>query len=193
MIDHLLPVAHANAWMKTNTNTQPENKRIKAVLAKLNQYLVGSPPIPEEITLGVRQALKSRSHTSSESIALPAPVAAALSALGHEKYVPYAAKIANVVNGHPVCELTSEQINEVISRLRIVQFIHNILSASGKLSSRQFYTNHVVNQIAMIMGLPALASSFPVQKSKRQLREQTVAWKQLLHYLHQIDSLHVWK
>jgi hypothetical protein len=192
MTEHLMPIAHASAWMKTNVNTQPENKRMKAVLAKLNQFLVGSPPIPPDIVLGAQHALKSRFHISSESIALPTPVAAALTAGGHEKYVAYAAKVATMVNGHPLVELTPEQINEIISRLRVAQFAHNILASSGKLVSKHFYTNYAVNQILLVMGLPSLPAAFPIQRTKRLLREQSLWWKLLLHYLKQIDTSHRW-
>jgi hypothetical protein len=192
MCEFLMPVAHANAWMKTNLNSQPENKRIKAVLAKLNQFLVGTPSIPDEIILCVRQELKARSHISADTMALPTPVAAALSASGHEKYVPYSTKIATAVNGLDVCELTPEQINEIISRLRIAQFGHNILASNGKLPSKHFFTNYAVCQIALAMDLQALTSSFPIQRAKRLLKEQSTWWKTLVAFLRQIDTCHRW-
>jgi hypothetical protein len=191
MTEHLMPIAHSNTWMKTNSNTQPENKRIKTVQAKLNQYRVGTPPIPPEITLGVRQELRNKSH-SGDSIALPTPVEKALVKMHQEKYVPYAAKIANILNGHEVCELTDEQINEIINRLKVVQFVFHYLASTGKLSSKQFHTNHIIHQIAAIKGWNGLAASFPIQRTKRTVREQTIVWKTILHHLRQIDSTHSW-
>ena len=192
MSEFLTPVAHANGWMKTNLNSQPENKRIKAVLAKLNQFLIGTPSIPDEIILCVRQALKSRSHISLDTMALPNGVAAALTTAGHEKYVPFATKIATAVNGSEACEITPEQINEIISRLRIAQFGHNILVSNGKLPSKHFFTNYAVCQIALVMQLQPLIASFPIQRPKRLLKEQSTWWKTLVAFLRQIDTCHRW-
>jgi hypothetical protein len=193
MTEHLMPLGHGNAWMKTNVTAQPENKRIKSLQLKLNQFLPGSTPIPDDIVLGVRHALRARTHTSAgTALASPAAVASSLTAVGHDKYVPYAAKIAIIVNGHAAQELTHDQAKEIVDRMRVAQFAFNLLVSSGKLSSRTFYTNHVANQIVLIMNLPWLQAVFPAQKTKRQLREQSVFFRQLCHYLRQIDTVHQW-
>jgi hypothetical protein len=192
MTEHLMPISHTNAWLKTSMNAQPENKRIKSVQMKLNQFRAGTPAIPSQITLAVRHALRSRTHLAPESMVTSTQVSNALTVLGHDKYIPYSAKIAAIVNGHEVCELTDEQINEIISRLKLAQFTFGVLVNSGRLSSRHFYTNHIVNQIAAYKGWPALTASFPVQKTKKLSREMGIVWKQLLFFLRQIDTQHTW-
>lgn len=193
MTEHLVPIGHANAWMRTNVHAQPENKRIKAVLAKLNQFLMGTPAIRDEIILRVRHHFRSRSHIPSEAPASVAAVTATLVALKYQDYVPYATKIATRVNGHEMCELTSEQISTCISMLKIAQFAHGMLSSCGKLISKHFFTNQAMNQIVIIQNLPpAIAAAFPIQTTKRLMKEQMIWWKQLLHYLNQIDTVHKW-
>jgi hypothetical protein len=190
MTEHLVPISHTNAWLKSSLGAQPENKRIKSVQTKLNQFRVGTPPIPRDIILRVHAWLRSRTHVSQNAIALPTPVAAACTALKLEKYVPYAAKIAAIINGVEPCEATDEQINEVLSRLRMVQYVFNCLQ--GRLQKTAFYTNFFVNEICKARGWNSLAACFPVQRTKRILRDQTNTWKQLLFYLRQVDTTHHW-
>ena len=190
--EHLTPIAQGTNWMKNSLASQPENKRIRSVIAKLNQFRVGAPPIPREVVLGVRHWLKSRNHVSQDAIALPTPVTAALHALGYERYVQYSAKIANLVNGFEVASLTDEQINEIVARLRAIQLVFTFLQ--GRVERLAFHTNFFVAAICKLKGWDSLAASFPPQRTRKILADQLQLrlWRILLHYLRIVDKTHSW-
>jgi uncharacterized Zn finger protein (UPF0148 family) len=198
MTANLIPAGgHANSWTKptVGSSSSHEDKRIKAIHQAFAPYMIGASRTPPDVLLLCRDGLRARSHLSAaERIATPANVATMMEALEQHKYVGNARRDADVINEDPVPEFSTEQVAEVVARFKVVRFVHNFLASAGKLSSRQFYDKYNVNQIALqIPGMPSVAALFPVQKPKRQLRDQAVAWNQLLHYLPQIDPLHVWR
>lgn len=188
--EHLTPIAQGSSWMKNSLASQPENKRIRSVIAKLTQFRVGSPPIPSEVVLGVRHWLKSRNHVSQDALALPTPVTAALHALGYERYVAYSAKIALLVNGTVVSCVTDEQINEIVARLRALQLVYAFLQ--GRVERLAFCTNFLCMQICKLRGWDSLAASFPPQRTRKILSDQLRLWRTLLHYVRTCDPQHVW-
>jgi hypothetical protein len=190
MTEHLAPISQHAVWMKNSLTSQPENKRIRSLLSKLNQFRVGTPPIPADVTLKIREWLKSKNHLSQDALALPTPVLAACHKLGFPQYAQYAAKIANIINGAEVAALTDEQINEIVSRLRAIQLVVTLLQ--GRVERLAFHTNFFVVQICKIKGWDNLASSFPPQRTKRIVREQISLWRTLVHYLRQVDPSHNW-
>jgi len=189
LTEHLMPLSSGSSWMKTSSSAQPENKRIKSVLAKLSQFKTGGCVIPEDVILKVRHYLKSKNHTS-ENMFLPTPVSDALLELNFERYVPFAHKISNIINGVAVCELTDEQINEIISRLRVVQMVFSLLQ--GRIERLHFFTSFFVHSICVLKGWHSVAAAFPPQRTKRILREQVSIWRTLLVYLKLVDSQHSW-
>ena len=192
LTEHLTPLTVATSWLKTgsnHTNDQPENKRIKSVLTKLSQFKTGGQHVPPEIILEVKQRLRDFDHTGN-AIALPTPVSDVLEKLGHTVYKPCAQKIANIINGVEVCELTDDQINEIISRLRVIQMVFSLLQ--GGIERLHFYTNFFVNQICLLKGWNAAAEAFPPQRTKRISREQMNMWRMLMNYVKLIDTKHSW-
>jgi hypothetical protein len=189
LTEHLMPLSSGSSWIKTSSSAQPENKRIKSVLAKLSQFKTGGCIIPEDVILKVRHYLKSKNHTS-ENMFLPTPVADALLELNLERYVPFAHKISNIINGVEVCELTDEQINEIMSRVRVVQMVFSLLQ--GRIERLHFFTSFFVHSICVLKGWHSVAAAFPPQRTKRILREQVSIWRTLLVYLKLVDSQHSW-
>jgi hypothetical protein len=190
VIEHWTPISQGNGWMKNSLASQPENKRIRSVIVKLNQFRVGTPPIPPEVIYGVRHWLKSRNHVSHDAIALPTPVTAALHALGYDRFVQYAAKIANLVNGFEVASITDEQINEIVARLRAIQLVFTFLQ--GRVERLAFHTNFFVASICKLRGWDQLAACFPPQRTRKILSDQLRLWRTLVFYLRQCDAAHAW-
>ena len=188
--EHLTPIAQGGTWMKNSLAAQPENKRIRSVIVKLTQFRVGTPPIPPEVPLAVRHWLKARNHLSQDAPALSTPVTAALRALGYERYVPYSAKIANLVNGFDVATVTDEQINEIVARLRAIQACFAFLQ--GRVERLTFHSNFFVGTICRMRGWHQLAACFPPQRTRKLLADQVRLWRHLVSYLKVCDPSHAW-
>lgn len=174
------------------STAQAENKRIKTIQSRLNQFRADAPPIPSEIILGVRHLLKKQNHVQNEVLALPSSVSAALTKLKHEKYIPFSLKIANIINKKDICELTDVQINEVLNRLRWVHFVFNVLQNKGLIQKVNMCENHFVHEICKSKGWDTIAEIFQMQRSKRNLRDQNNLYKQIIAELRVMDTPYKW-
>jgi hypothetical protein len=188
LTEHLMPLSHATVWMKPSTSgggtSQPENKRFKAIISKLLQFKVGGPPIPPSVVLTVKEYLRARHHGGG-GLAQLTPVVEALEARDLHRYVNVAGKIANLLNGQEITEVSEDQVNDIVSRLRATQAACNLIGSV-------FYASYFTNRICELRALPAVAAAFPPNRTNRILREQISSWRRVHSRLRMADSTHDW-
>lgn len=164
-------------------------KRSKAVFLKLQQFRVGEPTIPAELLIQVKDRLRKKEHINAAFTALPTPVGDALKALKQEQYLKYKDKIANMINGVVIEELTDAQIYEITARLQVVQMMFRFLRDDVQ---DHIYINFFVNRICSMLGWKALAKLFPTQRTSSTLKAQMDMWRTLISFLQCFDSNFQW-
>lgn len=165
-------------------------KRSKAVLSKLQQFRVGEMPISTELLISVKDKLRKKDHINAAFVALPTPVADALKELKKTEYLPYKDKIANMINGIKIQELTDAQINEITARLKVVQMMFRFLRNDAQ---DHIYINFFVNRICNMLGWKQLANLFPTQRTSSTLKTHMDTWRTLINFLQCFDSNFQWQ
>jgi hypothetical protein len=164
-------------------------KRSKAVHMKLQQFRVGQAPIPAELLIQVKDRLRKKEHINAAFVALPTPVGDALKYLKQEQYLSCKDKIANMINGVVIEELTDAQINEITSRLKVVQMMFRYLRNDVQ---DHIYINFFVNRICNMLGWKNLAALFPTQRTSSTLKGHMDMWRTLVSFLQCFDSNFQW-
>jgi hypothetical protein len=164
-------------------------KRSKAVHVKLQQFRVGQAPIPPELLIQVKDRLRKKEHINAAFVALPTPVGDALKYLKQEQYLPFKDKMANMINGVVIEELTDAQINEITARLKVVQMMFRFLRNDVQ---DHIYINFFVNRICNMLGWKNLASLFPTQRTSSTLKAHMDMWRTLISFLQCFDSNFQW-
>jgi len=164
-------------------------KRSKAVCIKLRQFRVGQISIPPELLIQVKDRLRKKEHINAAFVALPTPVADALKAMNQEQYLPFKDKIANMINGVVIEELTDAQINEITARLRSVQRMFRFLRNDVQ---DHIYINFFVNRICNMLGWKNLAQLFPTQRTSSTLKMHMDMWRTLISFLQCFDTYFQW-
>jgi hypothetical protein len=169
-----------------------DSKRTKAVTLKLQQFRVGEVVIPHDLLILIKDTLKKKDHINAAFVALPTPVADVLKNIpGKEHFARYKDKIANMINGVAIQELTDAQINEITSRLKVVQMMYRFLRTDTNDHDHQ-YINFFVNRICNMLGWKQLADLFPIQRTSSTLKTQMDMWRVLIKFLQCIDSNFQW-
>jgi hypothetical protein len=178
----------------TKKTTVNQDKSIKTIQQKLEQFRVGTPKIPASLLNDVWHHVSMSKTAQDTSVAeLTKQISDILNELGTEakRYKYSAYKLACLLLGQQVFELTGEEIEDIVQRLLSLKTIHETIY-NGKPGQHTFQAQYMAHQVCLLRGHREIAECFPLPKSFRTAHQQQVFWTEILHYLRIHDNVVSW-